>query len=190
MTCLVVLINRIHACDRGFLGSHMHIYIFIIVSHNITSWNVRKLVVQCIIPYLDSRRVSILARIFRGLGLKSALQTYHFSQSLAIPCCNLVAESGRSNNTPTTIKQTNNYKNISIRLIFQLVWTSLCEQRNSFTFPRLPCLENPVSSGMFLNPHSLDNKGSCWILLDFYFSVTMLRELGLTYIIMCLSFPG
>ena len=27
------------------------------------------------------------------------------------------------------------------------------------------------------NPNSLDNKGSCWILLDFYCSVTMLREL-------------
>ena len=30
-----------------------------------------------------------------------------------------------------------------------------------------------------LNPHSLDNNGSCWILKDFYCSVTMLRELGL-----------
>ena len=32
-----------------------------------------------------------------------------------------------------------------------------------------------------LNPNSLDNKGSCWILKDFYCSVTMLtcRELGL-----------
>ena len=28
-----------------------------------------------------------------------------------------------------------------------------------------------------INPNSLDNKGSCWILLDFYCSVTMLREL-------------
>ena len=28
------------------------------------------------------------------------------------------------------------------------------------------------------NPNSLDNKGSCWILKDFYCSVTMLRELG------------
>ena len=30
-----------------------------------------------------------------------------------------------------------------------------------------------------INPNSLDNKGSCWILKDFYCSVTMLRELGL-----------
>ena len=30
-----------------------------------------------------------------------------------------------------------------------------------------------------IHPNSLDNKGSCWILLDFYCSVTMLRELGL-----------
>ena len=29
------------------------------------------------------------------------------------------------------------------------------------------------------NPNSLDNKGSCWILKDFYFSVTMPRESGL-----------
>ena len=32
----------------------------------------------------------------------------------------------------------------------------------------------------WMNPNSLDNKGSCWNLLDFYCSVTMLRELGLT----------
>ena len=31
----------------------------------------------------------------------------------------------------------------------------------------------------YINPNSLDNKGSCWILKDFYCSVTMLRELGL-----------
>ena len=30
-----------------------------------------------------------------------------------------------------------------------------------------------------INPKSLDHKGSCWILLDFYCSVTTLRELGL-----------
>ena len=30
-----------------------------------------------------------------------------------------------------------------------------------------------------INPNSLDNKGSCWILKDFSYSVTMLRELGL-----------
>ena len=30
-----------------------------------------------------------------------------------------------------------------------------------------------------LNPNSLGNKGSCWILKDCYCSVTMLRELGL-----------
>ena len=30
-----------------------------------------------------------------------------------------------------------------------------------------------------INPNSLDNKGSCWILKDCYCSVTMLRELGL-----------
>ena len=33
----------------------------------------------------------------------------------------------------------------------------------------------------FLNPISLDNKGSWRILNDFYCSVTMLRELGLIY---------
>ena len=33
----------------------------------------------------------------------------------------------------------------------------------------------------FFNPNSLDKKGSCWILKDFYCSVTMLRELGLKY---------
>ena len=33
---------------------------------------------------------------------------------------------------------------------------------------------------MDINPNSLDNKGSCWILKDFYCSVTMLRELGLS----------
>ena len=31
------------------------------------------------------------------------------------------------------------------------------------------------------NPNSLDNKDSCWILKDFYCSVTMLRELGLKF---------
>ena len=30
-----------------------------------------------------------------------------------------------------------------------------------------------------LNPKSLDNKGSCWVLKNLYCSVTMLRELGL-----------
>ena len=30
-----------------------------------------------------------------------------------------------------------------------------------------------------INPNSLHNKGSCWILMDFYCSVTMLREFGL-----------
>ena len=30
----------------------------------------------------------------------------------------------------------------------------------------------------FINPNSLDDKGSCWILKDFYCSETMLRELG------------
>ena len=30
-------------------------------------------------------------------------------------------------------------------------------------------------SDFFLNPNSLDNKGSCWILKNFYCSVTMLR---------------
>ena len=34
---------------------------------------------------------------------------------------------------------------------------------------------------VLINPNSLDNKGSCWILLDFYCSVTMLRELGVTH---------
>ena len=32
---------------------------------------------------------------------------------------------------------------------------------------------------MNVNPTSLDNKGSCWILKDFYCSVTILGELGL-----------
>ena len=32
---------------------------------------------------------------------------------------------------------------------------------------------------IIINPNSLDNKGSCWILKDFYCSVTMLRGLGL-----------
>ena len=32
---------------------------------------------------------------------------------------------------------------------------------------------------LFFNPNSLDNKGSCWILLDCYCSVTMLRKLEL-----------
>ena len=35
----------------------------------------------------------------------------------------------------------------------------------------------------FINPNSLDNKGSCWILLDFYCSLTMLREIGLKKIL-------
>ena len=30
----------------------------------------------------------------------------------------------------------------------------------------------------FVNPNSLDIKGSCWILKDCYCSVTMLMELG------------
>ena len=34
-----------------------------------------------------------------------------------------------------------------------------------------------LSEVVNLNPNSLDNKGSCWILKDFYCSVTMLREL-------------
>ena len=37
-----------------------------------------------------------------------------------------------------------------------------------------------VNASYSINPNSLDNKGSCWILLDFYCSVTMLRELGLS----------
>ena len=36
--------------------------------------------------------------------------------------------------------------------------------------------DNPISLVLF-NPNSL-NKGSCWILKDFYCSVTMLREIG------------
>ena len=39
-------------------------------------------------------------------------------------------------------------------------------------------VDTPIFSIIF-NPNSLDNKGSCWILKDFYCSVTMLRELGL-----------
>ena len=34
---------------------------------------------------------------------------------------------------------------------------------------------------MYVNPNSLDNKGSWRILKDFYCSVTMLRELGLMF---------
>ena len=34
---------------------------------------------------------------------------------------------------------------------------------------------------LIINPNSLDNKGSWRILKDFYFSVTMLRELGLNF---------
>ena len=36
---------------------------------------------------------------------------------------------------------------------------------------------------LIVNPNSLDNKGSCWILLDFYCSVTMLyKELGVMFL--------
>ena len=37
-----------------------------------------------------------------------------------------------------------------------------------------------------INPNSLDNKGSWRILKDFYRSVTMLREFGLTVIVFIL----
>ena len=40
-------------------------------------------------------------------------------------------------------------------------------------FPQFPFPFSPI------NPNSLENKGSCWILKDCYCSVTMLRELGL-----------
>ena len=47
-------------------------------------------------------------------------------------------------------------------------------------------MEVPVTNLLFghthyfcIYPNSLDNKGSCWILKNFYCSVTMLRELGL-----------
>ena len=39
------------------------------------------------------------------------------------------------------------------------------------TFVKMPII--------LINPNSRDNKGSCWILKDFYCSVTMLRELVL-----------
>ena len=39
------------------------------------------------------------------------------------------------------------------------------------------------------NPNSLDNKGSWRILKDIYCSVTMLRELGLTYDSVCVFIP-
>ena len=39
-----------------------------------------------------------------------------------------------------------------------------------------------VTKQYFLNLDNLDNKGSCWILLDFYCSVTMLRALGLSQV--------
>ena len=40
-------------------------------------------------------------------------------------------------------------------------------------------LDDVWGHSYILTPNSLDNKGSCWILKDFYCSVTMLRELGL-----------
>ena len=39
--------------------------------------------------------------------------------------------------------------------------------------------QKPETYFWALTLNSLDNKGSCWILLDFYCSVTILRELGL-----------
>ena len=47
-----------------------------------------------------------------------------------------------------------------------------------FRYTRKSSFANITTS---LNPNSRDNKGSCWILKDFYCSVTMLRELGLKY---------
>ena len=40
-----------------------------------------------------------------------------------------------------------------------------------------------------INHNSLDNKGNCWILKDFYCSVTMLRELGLSHAIPAVNPP-
>ena len=40
-------------------------------------------------------------------------------------------------------------------------------------------LTNAQQQNKIINPNSLDNKGSCWILKNFYCSVTMPRELGL-----------
>ena len=61
-----------------------------------------------------------------------------------------------------------------------------CTVDTSITLPEnlfcLTCfclrLAKAIQKEMF-NPNSTDNKGSCWILKDFYCSVTMLRELGL-----------
>ena len=39
----------------------------------------------------------------------------------------------------------------------------------------------PTVPYCYINPNSLDSKGSCWILKDFYCSVTMLREVGLKF---------
>ena len=41
------------------------------------------------------------------------------------------------------------------------------------------CIGTTVNQ-VSIHPDSRDNKGSCWMLKDFYCSVTMLRELGLT----------
>ena len=44
-------------------------------------------------------------------------------------------------------------------------------------YQKLACASFITINAQFLNPNSQDNKGSCWILLDFYCSVTMLRDI-------------
>ena len=55
----------------------------------------------------------------------------------------------------------------------------ICARYKSLLLLLLLCTY--VWSDVFIIPNSLHNKGSCWILKDFYCSVTMLRELGLKW---------
>ena len=54
-------------------------------------------------------------------------------------------------------------------------------QRTTLVFGKTVSSSMPTFQwfNIYINPNSLDNKGSCWILKDFYYSVTMLRELEL-----------
>ena len=63
-----------------------------------------------------------------------------------------------------------------------LMMIDMCILDNNFFVTFFPLTikapkKSPVS--VWLNPNSLDNKGSCWILKYLYCSVTMLRELRL-----------
>ena len=73
-----------------------------------------------------------------------------------------------------------------IGLCFQVIHVGQLQNRlfcfGNLFLKILPASEkNRASSvaitSISINPDSLDNKGSCWILKDFYCSVTMLREL-------------